>query len=303
MRFSTCNIPVELCQWALANKHVRELQVFIWLKMNCSGKIKITPEVLHNITKELGLKSAKTVKSAISVLMDRKWITFSKRSGYYFIKGFESIRKKEGFKRKTAVEFSIRDIRRFKGFLVAAVISNLIAVQKKREWLSERKNGRSKTEGHLPSLFFPVANIVIAKIFKISLSTAWEWKKLAQKQRFIRVRRNSKALKVDTNLLPALRKYSDDSLSAKLRFSKGKIQEQLPDTIATNLTLKSRKKIRKGMENFRKIYKWDYKGNSKKEYTTKQSQRCEIINCHFESQCRNKKKNTYYEIKDYEYQA
>ena len=49
-------IPVELCYVALSNKKVRQLQVFIWLKLNCSGKIKITQEVLENMAKDFGLK-------------------------------------------------------------------------------------------------------------------------------------------------------------------------------------------------------------------------------------------------------
>jgi len=98
------------------------------------------------------------------------------------------------------------------------------------------------TVTHKPPIFFPVANIVIAKTFNISLSTAWEWKKLAQKQRFIWIRKNFRALKVDPEALPALRKYGEESFARKARYWRGKIREQLPDTIASKLTLRNRKK-------------------------------------------------------------
>ena len=240
----TIIIPIEMCHYALYNNKVRALQIFVWLKMKSSGKIKITKQVLEDMANDLGLKSIKTIKSNIDHLQEKKWITLSKRSGYFFISGFERIRKMEGFAKRTGAEFDIKDIRNFKGFLIGSEVSNLIGIQRRRLWVTERQKGGSMTVTHIPPTFYPVANMVIAKIFNISLSTAWEWKKLAQKQRFIRIRRNFRPLKVNPGVLPALRKYGEESFTRKARFWKGKIREQLPDTIATNMTLRNRKKLR-----------------------------------------------------------
>lgn len=233
-----------MCHEALYNNKVRALQTFVWLKIRCSGKIKITKEVLVDMAKDLDLKSIKTIKSNIEYLLDKHWITHSKKSGYYFIKGFEDIRKMEGMSKRTGVEFDITDIRNFKGFLIGSVISNLIGIQRRRLWVTERQKGGSITVTHKPPTFFPVANNAIAKIFNVSISTAWEWKKLAQKQRFIRIRKNYNAVKINPDFLPALRKYGEESFARKARFWKGKVREQLPDTITSNLTLRNRKKLK-----------------------------------------------------------
>src|SRR5665811_967091 len=89
----TINIPIELCFDALSTKKVRPLQVFVYLKLKCSGKIKISQQFLKNIANDLGLKSSKTVITSIVDLQNRQWISKSNKSGYYFVKGFESIRK------------------------------------------------------------------------------------------------------------------------------------------------------------------------------------------------------------------
>lgn len=243
MRFTSCNIPVQLCQWALKNKKVRELQVFLWLKLHCSGKIRINQEVLQKLTCDLGLKSVKTVKSSLTSLMDKHWVTQSKRSGYYFIKGFESIRRMERFDRRTAVEFSLSDIKKVKGFLISVVITNLIGSQKRRERAIEREKGHSKTLVRKPPIFFPIATGALAKILGVSISTAWEYKKIARRQKFIRIRKSRAELKMDTHEFRNMRKYGEEAQVNKFRYEKDKIQEFLPDKIATNLRLTRRKKI------------------------------------------------------------
>lgn len=235
-------IPVEICQYALSNKKVRPLQVFVWLKMNCSGKIKITQEVLENMAKDFGLKSVKTVKSATQKLIDQRWITRSKRSGFHFIKGFEAIREMEGFTARTGAEFYSSDIKNFKGFLVAAIITNLISVQKRRLWVTERKKRGSMTVIHKPPLFYPIANEALSKILGVSVSTAWEWKKLAKRQRFIRIHKEYREIKIEPEFHFKYKKYSE---SKNTVIRNGKVYEQLPDKIATNLVLRNRKKLKK----------------------------------------------------------
>ncbi len=232
-----------MCQSALMNKTVRELQVFIWLKMYCSGKLKITAEVLRNIMADLGISSVKTVWVGINSLLNKGWITLSRRSGYYFIRSFERIRELEGFSKRTGAEFSFRDIKNFKGFLVGAVISQLIAVQKKKEWLlvTERIKGRSLTVTSIPHLYYPVANDALAKILGVSKSTAYEWKQLARKQGFIKIRRKYRKLGyLDTGNINQYKKYGDMT-AGRICFREGKYYEQLADTVYSKIVLKSRK--------------------------------------------------------------
>ena len=243
MATKTTLIPIEICQDALMNKTVRELQIFIWLKMYCSGKLRITSEVLRKIMADLGIKTDKTVWAGINSLLNKGWITFSRKSGYYFIKSFERIRESEGYTRRTGAEFNIKDIKSFKGFIVAAVIGQMISVQKKHRWITERKKRGSKTVNHSPQLYFPIANAALAKILNVSVSTAYEWKKLADKHGFISIKKDFACIDtVYPQFLNELKKYGEIP-SERLLFKNGCIWEQLPDKCTSSINLKSRKKL------------------------------------------------------------
>jgi hypothetical protein len=243
MFLKTINIPIEICSDALKKRRVRALQVFIYLKLKCSGKIKIDQQFLKNTANELGLKSIKTIKASITDLLHRHWISISNKSGYYFVKGFDRIRKLHNFQKRNGAEFSIDDIKKFKAFLIAAIISNLINAQKRRLKAIELSKGGSKTTAFKQSFFYPVANGALAKILGISISTAYEWKKLAKKQGYIKIRANSR--KIDDlypETLNQFKKYGDKSVKG-IRTKKGHVFEQLPDNVYSKVSLRRRRKL------------------------------------------------------------
>lgn len=243
MFLKTINIPIELCAYALSAKIVRLLQVLVYLKLKCSGKIIINRQFLKIIATELGIKSIKTIETSIADLQKRQWISKSNRSGYYFVKGFERIRKLHNFRRRNGAEFSINDIKKFKAFLISAVISNLINAQKRRLRAVERPKGGSKTSAFKQSLFYPVANGALAKILGISISTAYEWKKMAKKQGYIKIRANSRKMDyLDPETLNQFKKYGDISVKG-IRTKKGHVFEQLPDNVYSKVSLRRRRKL------------------------------------------------------------
>lgn len=237
----TTLIPIEMCFEALKSKKTRALQVYIWLKMHCSGKIKITPVVLKEMQKEFGLKSTKRLKANITLLEEKKWISFSKRSGYHFILSYEAVCRMENYQIFTSAEIGLDEFRNFKSFCIGAAIAYLTKKQMERLIAIELEKGNSKKIGIRRS-FFPVANEALAKIFDISISTAYEWKKLAHKKGFIRKRRVFKRLKdVRPQDLNLIKKYGIDTQRVRIR--KGKVVEQMPDLIASNVFLRRRKKM------------------------------------------------------------
>lgn len=240
---STVKIPIEICEDILIKRKYRAFQVFLLLKMNCSGKIKITPDIIKTLQKKLKLKSEKTIRTQIKYLLQRKWITLSNKSGYYFIKGFDKIRESEKFRRRACVEFDLSDLKDLKAFLVGAVITNLVMRQKRQRELTELKKWSSKTVNSKLPHYYPVASAVLAKIFKISLSTAWEWKNLARKKRYIKVHKQNEVLPIKIKEIGHFGKYADKELSKKCRMIKKKFVEQMPDLIKSNMVLRRRKKI------------------------------------------------------------
>lgn len=239
----TINIPIELCFDALSTKKVRPLQVFVYLKLKCSGKIKISQQFLKNIANDLGLKSSKTVITSIVDLQNRQWISKSNKSGYYFVKGFESIRKLLNLSKRAGAEFIINDIKNFKAFLIAAIISHLINLQQRRLKAVERSKGDSKTSAFKQSLYYPMANAALAKIMGISISTAFEWKKLAEKQGYIKIRAIPRKIDyLNPHILNQFKKYGDMP-SNQLRLKNGIIYEQQPDIVLSTVTLRRRRKL------------------------------------------------------------
>lgn len=243
MFLKTINIPIELCFDALSKRRVRSLQVYVYLKLKCSGKIKIDQQLLKIIANDLGLKSIKTIKTIVADLIDAQWISKSNKSGYYFVKSFERIRKLHNFRRRAGAEFSINDIKNFKAFLIAAIISNLIYAQKRRLEAVERSKGGSKTSAFKLSFFYPVANVALSKILGISVSTAFEWKRLAEKKGYIKIRNNSRIIEyAQQQFLNDLKKYGDIPVK-KIRVKNGKVYEQLPDNVYSKVSLRRRRKL------------------------------------------------------------
>lgn len=243
MFIKTYNIPIELCSYALSKKRVRALQVYVYLKLKCSGKIMIDQQFLKKIANDLELKSIKTIKIIIAELINEQWISKSEKSGYYFVKSFERIRRFLNLRKRTAAEVSINDIKNFKAFLIAAIISHLINAQKRRLRAVERTKGSSKTSAFKQSFFYPVANAALAKILGISVSTAFEWKRLAEKQGYIIIRNNSSVIEqAQPQFLKDLKKYGDIP-GKRIWVKKGKVCEQLPDNVYSKVSLRRRRKL------------------------------------------------------------
>ncbi len=163
-------IPVELCQFCLKNKISKPFQLYMYLKVHCSGKMKTTKNDIELIKTALEYKSDRSVANNLKRLLDYNFIGFNAASGYYFIRGFDKIRIMYGFTRRKAVCFHMSDLKHFKGFLAGAVITNLILVQEGREKAAERRKGRSNQTASSPP--YPIANSVLAKVLDISVSTA-----------------------------------------------------------------------------------------------------------------------------------
>ncbi|MBW6533949.1 MAG: hypothetical protein K0B11_02990 [Mariniphaga sp.] len=80
--------------------------------------------------------------------------------------------------------------------------------------------------------------------------TAWEWKKLAKRQRYIKIRKEYREIKIEPEFLSQYKKYSE---SKNTVIKKGKVYVQLPDKVVTNLVLRNRKKLKNQMEKNRNI--------------------------------------------------
>jgi hypothetical protein len=238
----TTIIPAEMCSYVLSSKLVRPFQVFVYLKSKCSGKIKLNKEDLDNVASKLGLKSERTVKYCLKKLIDSRWIGFSPRSGFYFIKGYDQIRIQHKFYRRRGAEFSLDEIKDLKAFLIATTIGLLINAQKRRRRAVEPSMARSKTPASLRSFPFEISNEALAKILGISVSTAFEWKNLAAKQGYIKIRKHYAEIDIDPRFSQEF-KNKRGVPGHLLRYRSGKLCIQKSDTVVSHITFRRRAKI------------------------------------------------------------
>lgn len=240
-------VPNELCEFVLKNKFVRPMQLYIHLKGKASGMIKLTDEIKGIIGKEIGLKSKRAVSNNLKLLVERGWIGFDKQSGYYFIRNFESVKKTEGLSRSMAAEFYFQDIKKLKAFLCGAVIAKLIRSQKRQKRELERLKGRSYQCSRNCQNYYPVANMALAKILNITISTAFELKKLAAKSGYIKIKKNFQPIAIGsmTQVNACYKNYVKAANPARANVIRvrGKfLYLQRPDLVLATIRLKFRRK-------------------------------------------------------------
>ena len=73
-RFKYMIIPIEMCFYALTEKFVCPFQLYLYLKVHSSGKIKLDTQKFREIAIDLGFKSVKTMRNNLKALKDERWI-------------------------------------------------------------------------------------------------------------------------------------------------------------------------------------------------------------------------------------
>lgn len=197
-------VPLDLCEFVLRNKFFSPAQLYLCLKSKCDGKIRITTKLKRELAKEIGC-TVRTIENNLLKLQKRNWIGFNPKSRIYFIRGFETLRKMEGFQRRTGVWWKVSYLKHTKAFFIGACLGYLSNRQKankynelkKEQSLSERKQeGSNQDRISLPT-HYPIAAEAVSKIYGVSKSTAYQWKQLAKEQDFIDLRSNTKLISIN----------------------------------------------------------------------------------------------------------
>ncbi|MCH8905169.1 MAG: hypothetical protein IIA45_14805 [Bacteroidetes bacterium] len=213
------------------------------MKFVCSGAIKIRNKDLGLIAFDLKIKSTKTVKKHLQILVEKNWLGYIPSSHTYVVRGFEKIRMMEGFKTRSAAEFCFCDMDKFKAFLAGALISYLVNFQKRKERECERVNkGRSNHHSHNFLPFYPIANLALAKILNVSISTAFSLKLKARKAKFIAIKKNYSDTGIDYVYISEYKKYNPEE-KKRIIVKDKKIFLLGPDLVLPGVRFKSRKKI------------------------------------------------------------
>lgn len=244
-------IPIEMCKYAITNKFIRPLQLYIYLKTQHVGCFKLELCCLKKIANDIGLKSVKTVKTNLELLIKRNWVGLNNKSGNYFVRGFEAVRRQEGFNYRASAIFYISDIKEIKAFTAGAVISYLVRQQKRRDWVAGRLKRRSLQATQPSSQYYPVAILALAKILNISFAKAHRIRELAAKKGFIFLRQNFQNTDVEIGLKLQYQKCRPD-IANRMRIKSHKVMLQLISTVLPLVELRKRKKMKAYSRGYRR---------------------------------------------------
>lgn len=238
------NIPISLCAFALTKNHIPELQLYCWLKTQCSGYFRLSNQLVFIGIRQLST-TKNTFKKRLKWLLKNRWITLNSKTGYYHINSFLVLHNRTGSTFNKAALWEYYDFSQFKEFVYTAVLLNLA----KTKWHYERKllkeQGRnvvkagikkrgSATCRDLPSFSLPL--LYAAKKLNTNKTFIASMKNAAKCAGFMVVKPVFEPLNIQPSEYDTYRKHHPEK--HKLVKRNGKLCIQMPDKITFCILLK-----------------------------------------------------------------
>lgn len=240
-------VPVELCQYALSEKKVREAQIYLSALLIFSGKASVSSSTYKALAEACNT-SERTVYDKLRWLLARNWMGKDDPNGWIFFRGLNRVHQIENWKYSTAAIFQQSDLQSAKAFFIGAVLSSLV--------LSGNKgNGTDRESKRSGPARYPVSISTLQQVLNVSEKTAYNYRKLAQKHGFIKMKPNLKQVEgitlkdirhlkhnhVEYVELPVFGSSETLSVSPnQLRTDKGSIYAQLPNFITPKVLMSKR---------------------------------------------------------------
>lgn len=175
-------IPCELAQFSIREKRVREAQIYLSGLYLYSGKARLSEQPLDVIGSFCSVKKS-TVYNKVNWLLQRDWIGKDKKNGWLFFRGLNRVHQLEGWQYSRSAVMFENDLHSVKAFFIGAVLSNIVYSGNTGSG-TDRKSRRSKQTR------YPVSLSLIRKVLNVSEKTAYNYRKLAQKYRYIKMTPN-----------------------------------------------------------------------------------------------------------------
>lgn len=165
------------------------------LKYPC-GKTKLTSSELILLEKLMGIKSRKTSKKNIQVLLEKGFLKYNAKTEYFIIVGFDKIRFKYNWEMRLAFPVTLKNhqnLQAISGAVIYGYLHKDFYRKVKREKSLQIK-GRSY---HWISLKYnykiqaaPVSVYGVRSIFNIPIASASRLKTIAEKEKLLKVQKN-----------------------------------------------------------------------------------------------------------------
>lgn len=256
------SIPIELISFAIQKEiGLKALRLFLYLKLTTPGKFKVNECLLIQAQEALKIKTDRTFKKYLQVLLNLGWLYYSHKKRVIFVKSFDKIREELNLTKQNAILFTLKDCETFHEYITGAIITNNI---RKQVWASRRKHKSDSAyinsdNAQLPvKNYYGMSNLGISKLLNCGQTRACVLKNKAEIAGYITT--DEKMLKVyslpaEKNMRAALRNLypnlyhrcriqkSADRLKSFKRSSHVDIMLQLHDEIRSKMKITKRRRI------------------------------------------------------------
>jgi hypothetical protein len=125
-------VPIELCKFALVDRKVKQVALWLTLKHYTSGHFQLTSDLISLVCGQVGYKSKRTFQNHLDWLIYKKWITVNGKSGSHRLIGISQLSKMYKYKSAVSAKIYKADIKTISGFFSAAAITYCIQKIKKK---------------------------------------------------------------------------------------------------------------------------------------------------------------------------
>lgn len=236
------NVPVSLLIYALQNKKINPLKLYLYLKLVSSGHFHLCQESTEQVCAGLSWKSVKTFNHNLGWLVKHRWITVNSRTDSYRIVSYSQLQKLLKLRIRTGVIMEREDFIYFRPFIYASVITWGMKRKRRTDKKSERKQGSSR------KCFYPpehdkLPNRYLARILKLDHSTVSRYKSQAAQAGYLIIQKKYEDTGLPASHIKQLHKTMGEEADCMVVF-KNKIYRQLPDRIDTFIHLRYKRQLR-----------------------------------------------------------
>jgi len=186
-----------LIKYALVNRKVNHLMLFIYFKHIASGHIKYNNDNIKAWSTDINM-SERWTKDALKWMVRKKWITVNSKKETYRIISYNQLCKQLKIHSLSATIYEPHDFSGFKDFSCAVIITYYLKFKNFRD--KKKNQSVSSLIDTSSSWYFyskgfcamPIS--YLAKCLGVSNSTANKYKKCAVKSNFLEVRRHFRTL-------------------------------------------------------------------------------------------------------------
>ena len=239
-----------MAQFALRERKVSEVSTYLGLLFHYSAKCELRGKTFNDLSNFLGL-STSTIYSAVNWIEKRNWM-YKSDSKRLYGRSLKTVHHLENWKFNRCAMLHGKDFETMKPFMLGAFLSSVVKTGNKGIE-KERKSRRSM------STRYPVSLSFIEDTLNVSHKTAYNYRKLAEKYKYIKMESNLvqiegitlndvKGMKQNNISKVRLKVFGSDRtllLSPdQLRTNKGMVLAQQPNFIYPLVKLKNRKVYR-----------------------------------------------------------